>query len=172
MRVKIFSIVIILVMLGGCQVNDNKAIEYREESQEYIFKVYNSINNVKAADNLRLLFSHEDIRVFDWENQRIFFNSNVDLPDLLEGSFKKPYVGSEIFNTGNFDKFLVFVNDELIYEGYYVQSTASSYLPMGITMTDEVDGVSFVCGGIVGGEDSRFDQRILEAIKTLDLLEE
>ena len=94
------------------------------------------------------------------------------LPDSLEGPFKKPYIGSEIFDTGNFDRFLVVVNDELIYEGYYVQSSASSYLPLGITMKDEIDGVSFAFGGIVGSEDGRFDQRIHDAIKTMGLLED
>jgi hypothetical protein len=165
-------LLVLLLLFVGCKDEELYNHKIEEEKLNFTIEVYNSIDNANTSDNKRLLFTEQDIESYDWEEQRIYFNDNIIIPDSLSDVLKKPYIGSEIFNTGNFDKFLIYINEELIYEGYYSQSPASSFGAMGITMCDEYDGISIVFGGIVGSEDFRFDQRIHEALESNELLKE
>ena len=70
-----------------------------------------------GSDSKRLLFSDKDIKSYEWNEQKVYFNDNIKIPDEILGPFKKPYMGSEIFNTGNHDKFQLYINEEL--NSYY-----------------------------------------------------
>lgn len=78
--------------------------------------------------------------------------------------------GSMVFNTGHQDMFMVFVDDELIYEGFYNQSLLSSFLPTGAVMKDGLGYVWIDFRLMDSEEDHRDDSRIYDALNSLGLI--
>ncbi len=160
----IIFLVLILLLFVSCKVE--------ESDERSTIKFYNCNSNDIERTNKTLLFTDNDIDSFDWESQTIYFNENIYIQDeLLEGR-KAVGIGSEIFSTGSRDLFLVYVDDELIYEGQYSQSYASSYMPIGVVLLDQLDGVRLSYSMLDGNEDIRFDERIYKALNSNNLLKE
>lgn len=113
------------------------------------------------------MFTINDIKIYEWSNHKII------LDNIYFDTEKSPswLGGSVILGTDSQDKFMVFVDGELIYEGYYEQSLLSSFMPFGPIMSDEADGISIDFRKADGNEvDLRGDIRIYECLKSAGVL--
>ena len=117
------------------------------------------------------LFTGEDINYYEWNTHTIVFKDEF-LSQQKNNDKNIKIGGSAMFGTKARDKFMVYVDNELIYDGFYNQSSLSSFFPIGAVMVDISDGVRIVFQGIqsVEPEDNRFDLRIYEALKRDEIL--
>jgi hypothetical protein len=159
------------MLLVGCKAEEIS--ESKSTIEVFNAVVTNEVSNEYAISD-QPLFTANDIEYYDWNKHRIVFKDMTKYSEIGSKVIKLPYIGSELFNTGSRDKFLLYIDGEMIYEGYYNQSMLSSFMPLGIVITDEEDGISILFSYITGEEDKdkRSDVRIYEALKNNDLLRE
>lgn len=122
----------------------------------------------------RLLFTGDDIKEYNWENHEIIFNPeflkkiNIDYTvDINEKFFSE---GSKILEAKYTDRFLLFLNDEKIYRGYFKYPMYSSYYPVGAIIEDIENGIKINFNSIEDITDVRSDNRIYNFLKDKKLL--
>lgn len=146
------------------------------KSSENQISIYNAspigINSNDYLVDETPLFTHKDIKYFDWDNQIIIFKktSGLDLTALT--GLENNYQTLSRFATGQRDKFYLYLDDELVYSGYYGQSMISSFFADGITMTDIENGVKLSFNSPDNLQDKRYDSKLYEALKSQGLLKE
>ncbi|WP_458784784.1 hypothetical protein [Vallitalea sediminicola] len=136
---------------------------------------YNAVEKEAFSDEYIVskepLFTGNDINYYDWSTHTIVFKDdfisqqkNID-KDIKIG-------GSSIFDTNSRDKFMVYVDNELLYDGYYNQSLLSSFYPIGAVLFDLSDAVRIDFNGIKGVElkDNRSDLKMYESLKLCKIL--
>lgn len=117
---------------------------------------------------LRLLFTGEDIEYYDWVRHAIGFKN-----EFLEGRYKGDeygwiHGGSQMLDTKDTDAFLVYIDDELIYRGDFPYSAFSSQMNRRITMRDE--GIEMVIKEGYEVEDKRHDRRVYDFFNNRNML--
>jgi hypothetical protein len=163
--------ILCVTLLQGC-TNSSKDMGF----EVYLGKVYGTnVENYSISE--KPLFTDADIQTYDWNTHEIIFDK--DFLDKLKAKNNnddtKMYIGgSKLFNTGLMDKFIVYVNKELVYEGFYMQSVLSSFYPVGATMVDLEDGIQITFNDIEGSNviDKRDDQRIYNILKQKNIIKE
>lgn len=173
-RYLILIVVIIALRITGC-VYENNVNEGDDDSLVTISKSVLEVYNATRSDDLSFsyvmadepMFTSEDIEIYEWSTHTIRLDKLYFDADRSANWLG----GSTIFGTDSQDKFMVFVDGELIYEGYYEQSVLSSFMPSGAIMKDEADGVSITFIGIdESDEDLRRDERIYACLKSAGVL--
>ncbi len=144
-------------------------------SNKVDIKFYNAVPIEPYSDEYLVselpLFTNDDIKYYDWENQIIVFKKQSELNLSPLDGLEHNHITLSSFATTSRDKFYVYVNDELIYNGYYVQSPLSSFFALGITMKDIEDGVKIEYVTLENNSiDKRFDKRLYNALKANGLL--
>ncbi|GMQ57188.1 hypothetical protein AN1V17_15830 [Vallitalea sediminicola] len=140
-----------------------------------VLSFYNAVEKEAFSDEYIVskepLFTGNDINYYDWSTHTIVFKDdfisqqkNID-KDIKIG-------GSSIFDTNSRDKFMVYVDNELLYDGYYNQSLLSSFYPIGAVLFDLSDAVRIDFNGIKGVElkDNRSDLKMYESLKLCKIL--
>ena len=141
-------------------------IQYQEEHVEFYVIRYDKENKIKATK--KLSFTESDMESYNWKLHEIEFtqkfidDNNVDLTEefLIEG-------GSKVLDCNGNDKFIVFVNNEKIYEGIFEPPMYQSYLPDGPILSDTKNGVKI---NVHWGEDPRSNEKLYEALRINKLL--
>ncbi|MCD5414429.1 MAG: hypothetical protein LR001_05435 [Clostridiales bacterium] len=102
----------------------------------------------------------------------IFKNEYLDQLDVCNVEDKYYIGGSRLLGARPRDKFYVYINDELIYDGFFMQSMVSSFYPTGAVVFDVINGIQIKYNDIIDGktEDLRYDSRIKELMKKKGLL--
>lgn len=170
MRVKsILIIVILLCILQGCS-NDSEEISF----EVYLGKA--DLSNLKKyVISEEPLFTDRDIKAYDWKTHRIIFKKeflNQKATQKNSDETKTYLGGSKLLNTNSRDRFIVYVNKEPIYEGFYMQSVLSSFYPVGATMVDVEGGVQITFNQVEGSQvmDKRNDERIYNSLNEKKIL--
>ena len=117
------------------------------------------------------VFTQNDIKYFDWEQQTIMLKNDNDLnlKAFLIGEHNNQTLSS--FATTQRDKFIVYVEDEFVYSGYYSQAMISSFYAHGVTMKDIDGGVSIENIGLDSEfSDERLNDKLYKALKSNNLL--
>lgn len=161
--------VLFIIMLMGYFIYTN------ENSNKVDIEFYNTVPIENYSDDYLVsempLFTNDDIESYDWHTQLIVFKkeSKVNLSPLNGIEHNKLTLSS--FATTSRDKFYLYVDGELIYNGYYKQSPISSFFALGITMKDVEDGVKIDFNPLENSSiDKRFDKRLYKALKVNDIL--
>ena len=170
------KIILLLVILSqiciivSCSSKNNNV---NKSSIEF----YNAVEKEAFSDEYRVskkpLFTEKDINYYDWDTHTIVFKDefmsqqkNIDKNNKIGGS--------SVFGTKSRDKFMVYVDNELLYDGYYNQTYFSSFYPIGAVMLDLSDGVRIEFHEIKGVEtvDNRSDLRMYKALKECEILQD
>ncbi len=138
-------------------------------------KFYNAVPIESYSDEYLVselpLFTNDDIKYYDWDNQIIIFKKQSELNLSPLDGLEHNHITLSSFATTSRDKFYVYVDDELIYNGYYAQSPLSSFFAIGITMKDVEDGVEIEYVTLENNShDKRFDKRLYNALKANGIL--
>ena len=141
-------------------------MQYQEEHIEFYVIRHDKENMIKATKELS--FTESDMESYNWKSHEIVFtqkfidDNNVDLTEelLIEG-------GSKVLDCNGNDKFIVFVNNEKIYEGIFEPSMYQSYLPEGPILSDTKNGVEI---SVHWGDDPRSNEKLYEALRNNKLL--
>jgi len=164
-------IVILLIVFVGCSNNTNNLDEIR-------LKVYKSSIDLASGEyeiQEELLFTNNDIESINWSNQEIILkNTFLEKLNILEKDNKTYIGGSIIFSTKPSDMFSVYIDDELIYTGYFEQSFLSSFYATGAIMKDIKNGIKITYVDTVVNsqiKDKRFDERIKKVLSELELID-
>ncbi|PKM95610.1 MAG: hypothetical protein CVU84_02065 [Firmicutes bacterium HGW-Firmicutes-1] len=169
--VRLISFLLVIVMISGCSRRNN------DDSTGDRFKVYIGDTTDLSSEYVirdKPIFTDNDIEYYDWDNQKIVFKDEyleqLDVPFVEE----KRYIGgSRLLGTSSIDKFYVYVDDELIYDGCFAQSMLSSFLPQGAIISDINDGVYIKFVNLCGDQlDKRYDERILKLLEKKALIKE
>ncbi|WP_105616456.1 hypothetical protein [Vallitalea okinawensis] len=188
----LFCVLILLVcIILSCKSKVDK-------DTKHTIEFYNAVekNSDEYMVSSEPLFTDDNIDYYDWSTHTIVFkegyidkykelnsnnedkstnsNSGTGVTLIFHESISNTMDnnrigGSKIFDTGSRDKFIVYIDNELIYDGYYNQSIYSSFLPIGAVMIDRSDGVRITLNP-VGVEDNRNDIRIYNALESLKIL--
>lgn len=117
------------------------------------------------------LFTEVDIEFYDWREHFFFFLKESALNLSVMNNLENNHQTLSSFATTSRDKFYLYVNDELIYTGYYSQSGLSSFYADGITMQDIDNGVLINADDNEGDNvDYRMDDRLFNALKSNKIL--
>jgi len=177
-KIFILSFGLVILLLIGC----DKIVETTGDLGS--LEIYNAVEKEAFSDEYVLdsvpLMTIDDIESYDWNKNFIKLKpsvlpeSNVEDTEKQKTSQNIKIGGSRIFDTNSRDQFMIIVNDELIYSGYYNQSFYSSFFPVGSVMVDSEEGVyiNFVSVEGLDLEDLRNDERIYDVLKAYDLLVE
>jgi len=84
-----------------------------------------------------------------------------DDPKLRKG-------GSILLGTTQGDRFILKINGEKIYEGFFEQALTSSFFPIGAVITDTEHGIRIEFNNIE--DDKRSDERIYKLLRGKKLL--
>lgn len=170
---KIISLLVILLqvcIIVSCGSKDNTV---NKSSIEFYKAVENEAFSNEYIVSKEPLFTGNDINYYEWSTHTIVFKD--DFISQQKNIDKDTKIGgSSIFGTNSRDKFMVYVDNELLYDGYYNQSLLSSFYPIGVVMVDLSDGVRIDFNGIKGVEpkDNRCDLRMYEALKLCEILKD
>ena len=139
-------------------------------------------NDKNLIINEEPLFTDKDIKQYIWETHQIIFTDEfVKKLDFNRNSKDKsdnplipkgviPKGGSVLLGTTQSDRFVMIINNERIYEGYFKQSIVSSFFPPGAVITDYKDGIMIGFNDFV--DDMRSDERIYNLLKDKNLIVE
>jgi hypothetical protein len=168
---------IILVLFISSSIISCTA-ENGEDNRKSTLEVYNAIfSNDEYVIEETPMFTINDIESYDWKTHQITLKSEyIDYLNELymneSGNELGVHIGGiERFNTNFMDKFMLYIDEELIYSGHYEQSLYSSYAVMGIVMTSTSDGV-IIEYGMNSEEDHRNDPRVYEVLESYGVLVE
>lgn len=125
------------------------------------------------------IFTEADLLFVDWTEQKWFFKPSF--LESLEGQVTKfgdnndnspstlDIEGADLL--GDYDQFVVVLDGESIYEGYFQPSMYASFLPVGPVIHDvEEKGIKIELNDIEDGPDKRYDERIQTRLKEKGLL--
>ena len=150
-------------------------ISTNDNSNKVDIKFYNAVPIEMYSDEYliseRPLFTDDDIKYYDWEHQIIIFKKESDQNFSPMIGLEHNHQTLSSFATTSRDKFYVYVDGELIYNGYYAQSIISSFFASGITLKDVEDGVKIEYVTLENNSnDKRFDKRLYNALKANGIL--
>lgn len=174
---KIVKNILILVMLFCVLLLQGCTKSTKDVGLEVYAGKVDSTNQKHCSISEKPLFTDSDIQTYDWKTHSIIFKK--DFLNKLEANKNSndtnTYIGgSKLLNTNSMDKFIIYVNKEPIYEGFYMQSVLSSFYPVGATMVDLEDGIQITFNDIEGRNviDKRADERIYNTLKEKKLIKE
>jgi len=149
-------------------------LDYKNSSQIKI-ECYNAIPIESYSDEYRIsetpLFTEEDIEYYDWKQHIIVFKEKSMLKLSRLGGLEHNHQTLSSFATTPRDKFYLYVDEELIYTGYYSQSRISSFYAEGITMENIENGVLIKKDIKKSGSiDNRLNDRLYNALKKNKIL--
>lgn len=149
--------------VGGNVLNTSELNKLDMDNMYEGYGVYYAVaeekNNYFICDEP--LFTDEDISTYNWNTQSIVLEEGI----IKELPLPPNYTS---------DKFMVFVNKELVSEGYFQQSLYSSFYPTGVVMNRTPDGVKFVFHDVEGMDldDTRFHDKIYDRLENVGMLED
>lgn len=121
------------------------------------------------------LFTHEDIKAYLWQTHEVLFTDAFlanRLDNVRDNVDNYRYEGgSLLLNADSGDIFVVVVNGERIYHGYFPKAAHSSSSTIGMIMKDIDYGVR-IRPNYNYSEDLREDNRIYNALNSLGILGE
>ncbi len=164
----IVAFLYIFISINGIKNSTNETLRV------YAINDYESTNNV-SLENKTLLFTDNDIKEYNWESHRITFTDEfLNDSDTKQniGNTKKFLTngGSTLLGTSGREKFIVMIDEEVIYDGYFKQSMVSSFYPIGAVISDINGGIRIDFNGIEGLEkDIRNDKRIRKILEDKDI---
>lgn len=172
--VHLISFVVIVFIVSGCSKSNVNDDSTADRFEVYIGDKANISNEYVIRD--KPIFTDSDIKYYDWDKQKIVFKDEyleqLNVPFIED----KKYIGvSRLLGTCSLDKFYVYINDEMIYDGFFAQSMLSSFLPQGTIISDIDDGISITYINSRNDNDlrdSRYDERILKLLEKKDLIKE
>ncbi len=152
-------------------------ISTKDQSEKVDIKFYNAVPIEMYSDEYLVnelpLFTDDDIEYYDWDQQIVKFKNKSEVKVLAMKDFEHNNQTLSSFATTLRDKFYVYVDDELIYEGFYAQSIISSFYAEGITLKDLDAGIKIEHVELVdGGNDERLDERLYKALKANRILKD
>ncbi|PHS33911.1 MAG: hypothetical protein COA82_07935 [Alkaliphilus sp.] len=160
---------LMVITILGCDSSNSS------EGNNARFEVYIGEQDTLSGEYIlrdKPVFTDEDIKSYEWDMQIIKFKQEyldqLDVPNIKD----KYYIGgSRLLGTQASDKFYIYINDELIYDGFFMQSMVSSFYPIGAVIFDVKDGIQIRHNDIIGGKtkDLRYDGRIKDVMKTKGL---
>lgn len=154
--------------------NDNAISNTNHTFEVYIGEAEQN-RNICIKDQFVLnedpLFTHEDIKAYLWQTHDILF-TDAFLVDRLD-NVRDNYIlegGSLLLNADPGDIFVIVVNGERIYHGYFARSSYSSHIDIGMGMEDIDYGIHLA--PMFGAKDTRDDNRIYDVLNVLGILDE
>ncbi len=189
MQKKILVVIILItaILYISISINDDfgeiysqNFINYKKEVPNTNLKVY-AINDFEMKDELsrknkRLLFTDNDIEEYDWESHRItftdeFLSASVNNQNIGDTQKFLHDGGSALLETTGRERFIIMIDDEVIYAGHFKQALVSSFYPLGAVISDINGGIIIDFIGInEPDKDIRNDERIRETLKVKGLL--
>ena len=171
-KIILSTALLIIVMLVGWKSFTN------DSSNKVDIKFYNAVPIETYSDKYIVsenpMFTGDDIKYYDWNNQIIIFKEEYEIDCEPIENIEHNHQTLSSFATSSRDKLYIYIDDEFIYDGYYDQAYISSFLPIGITMSDIKDGVKIKYWVLDDMEknDQRFDDRLYDALKANGILKE
>ena len=159
-------ILLTVVFLNGCSTNrDNGKLEF------YLATQWND-NSEKLTTYDQPLFTDSDIKSYNWKTHEIIFKEEYlkKIDSKISNSKEDGNFigGSRLLGTSSRDRFVMKINDEIIYTGYFHQSMLSSFYPVGIVIIDSENGIIISCNKLEA--DKRSDERVYKVLKNKKLL--
>ncbi|MCX8130743.1 MAG: hypothetical protein N3I35_11665 [Clostridia bacterium] len=124
----------------------------------------------KDSTEKTVLFTENDIREFDWGQQKIIFdkkflNEKVIGKGKANKDEKYSSGGSKILSAKYQERFLLSLQGEEIYKGAFKQPFFSSYYPDIPYIEDIENGIRINWNKIEGREDVRFNKKLYDYLK-------
>lgn len=177
MNRKYFSISLILVVLAILPIviftnlrSNTKNIDDIDASALKVFLINKQdFENGTKGEESKLLFTGKDINEYNWEKHEIIFKPEFlkkrNINFSRDNNEKLNSKGSKVLGAKFTERFVFYLNEEKIYEGYFQQPMYSSYYPIGAVIEDIENGIKINWNSIDDCIDVRNDDRILNFLK-------
>lgn len=167
-KMKLLAILLFVLSLCGCE---NSETTTAVTSDRLVFYNMTLNNEGEYVANESPMFTIEDVESYDWKNHVILFRKDVlEKMNTESRSFSNKVGGIKKLMTGPMDMFAIYIDDELIYEGYYGQTTISSNTVTGNVMEEVPNGVQMSYYYSSDEKDLRLDTRIYELLEEKNLI--
>lgn len=159
--------IIVIIVLGSAVL-----INPKNRTVAGGFKMYavsqDDFNNNTLSKDARIIFDERDIKVYNWKEQEIILKSDfLEKIDNQKEKLKQKdseISGSKVLNTKYTDRFVILLNEEIIFGGAFEQPWYSSYKHVGISVEDIAHGIRIKWND-ESKKENVYDKRIYKYLK-------